>query len=43
MYIAIAGGGKVGRSIAVDLLSDGHDVTIIEKIEGPLRGVAPRS
>lgn len=33
MYIAIAGGGKVGRSIAVDLLADGHDVTIIEKIE----------
>ena len=33
MYVAIAGGGKVGRSIAVDLLADGHDVTIIEKIE----------
>lgn len=33
MYIAIAGGGKVGRSIAVDLLADGHDVTIIEKVE----------
>ena len=33
MYIALAGGGKVGRSIAVDLLADGHDVTIIEKIE----------
>ena len=33
MYIAIAGGGKVGRSIAVDLLAEGHDVTIIEKIE----------
>lgn len=33
MYIALAGGGKVGRAIAVDLLSDGHDVTIIEKVE----------
>jgi trk system potassium uptake protein len=33
MYIALAGGGKVGRSIAVDLLADGHDVTIIEKVE----------
>ena len=33
MYIVLAGGGKVGRSIAVDLLADGHDVTIIEKVE----------
>lgn len=33
MYIALAGGGKVGRSIAVDLLAEGHDVTIIEKVE----------
>lgn len=33
MYVVIAGGGKVGRSIAVDLLADGHDVTIIERIE----------
>ncbi len=33
MYIVIAGGGKVGRSIAVDLLEDGQDVTIIERIE----------
>lgn len=33
MYVVIAGGGKVGRSIAVDLLADGHDVTIIEMIE----------
>ena len=33
MYVVIAGGGKVGRSIAVDLLSEHHDVTIIEKIE----------
>jgi trk system potassium uptake protein len=33
MYVVIAGGGKVGRYIAVDLLTDGHDVTIIEKVE----------
>lgn len=34
MYIVIAGGGKVGRSIAVDLLKEGHRVTIIELQEG---------
>jgi trk system potassium uptake protein len=34
VYVVIAGGGKVGRFIAVDLLADGHDVTIIEKEEG---------
>lgn len=33
MYVVLAGGGKVGRYIAVDLLDDGHDVTIIEKVE----------
>lgn len=33
MYVVIAGGGKVGRFIAVDLLAEGHDVTIIEKVE----------
>ena len=33
MYVVIAGGGKVGRSIAVDLLADHHEVAIIEKIE----------
>ena len=30
MYAIIAGGGKVGRAIAGDLLSEGHRVTIIE-------------
>jgi trk system potassium uptake protein TrkA len=34
MYVVLAGGGKVGRSIAVDLIDDGHDVTIIERQEG---------
>jgi trk system potassium uptake protein len=34
VYVVIAGGGKVGRFIAVELLGDGHDVTIIEREEG---------
>lgn len=33
MYVVLAGGGKVGRFIATDLLDDGHDVTIIELVE----------
>jgi trk system potassium uptake protein len=33
MYVVIAGGGKVGRFIAVELLEEGHDVAIIEKVE----------
>lgn len=33
MYVVLAGGGKVGRYIATDLLHDGHDVTIIERVE----------
>jgi trk system potassium uptake protein len=33
MYVVLAGGGKVGRFIAVELLEHGHDVTIIEKVE----------
>jgi trk system potassium uptake protein len=33
VYVVIAGGGKVGRFIAVDLLAEGHTVTIIEKVE----------
>jgi trk system potassium uptake protein len=33
VYVVIAGGGKVGRFIAVELIRDGHDVTIIEKVE----------
>ncbi|CAN5874929.1 NAD-binding protein [soil metagenome] len=32
MYAVIAGGGKVGRAIAADLLDDGHQVTIIEEL-----------
>jgi trk system potassium uptake protein len=33
VYVILAGGGKVGRFIAVELIRDGHDVTIIEKVE----------
>lgn len=32
MYAVIAGGGKVGRAIAGDLLDDGHAVAIIEMV-----------
>jgi trk system potassium uptake protein TrkA len=34
MYVVIAGGGKVGRFIAIDLLEDGHSVGIIERVPG---------
>ena len=34
MYVVIAGGGKVGRAIARDLLEEGHTVTIIEREAG---------
>jgi trk system potassium uptake protein len=33
VYVILAGGGKVGRFIAVELIRDGHEVTIIEKVE----------
>jgi trk system potassium uptake protein TrkA len=31
MYIIVAGGGKVGSSVARSLLEDGHEVTLIEQ------------
>ena len=34
MYVVLAGGGKVGRFIAVDLLNEGHSVAIIERVAG---------
>lgn len=32
MYVVIAGGGKVGRFIAADLVERGHDVCVIERV-----------
>lgn len=34
MYVVLAGGGKVGRFIAIDLLNDEQDVAIIERVPG---------
>ncbi|MDX1659466.1 MAG: NAD-binding protein [Nitriliruptorales bacterium] len=34
MYVVIAGGGRIGRYIAKDLLAKRHDVTIIERVPG---------
>jgi trk system potassium uptake protein TrkA len=34
VYVVLAGGGKVGRFIAIDLLNDEHDVAIIERVPG---------
>ena len=39
MYAVIAGGGRVGRYIAVDLIADGHDVAIIEEVEDRCEGL----
>ena len=32
MYVVIAGGGRIGRYIARDMTSKGHEVTIIERL-----------
>lgn len=34
MFVVIAGGGKVGRYIAVDLTERGHEVAIVERARG---------
>ena len=34
MYVVIVGGGKIGRYIAKDLESKGHEVTVIERHPG---------
>lgn len=34
MFVVIAGGGKVGRYIATDLIQRGHEVSIIERRRG---------
>jgi trk system potassium uptake protein len=31
MYVVIVGGGRIGRYIAKDMVSKGHDVTVIER------------
>ena len=43
MYAVLAGGGKVGRFIATDLLSDGHQVAIIEPVPGRCDDLLPNS
>lgn len=32
MYVVIAGGGKIGRYIAKDMVEKGHEVTVVERI-----------
>jgi trk system potassium uptake protein len=32
VYVVIAGGGKIGRYIARDLVEKGHEVTVVERI-----------
>lgn len=41
MYAVLAGGGKVGRFIAGDLLGAGHQVAIIEPVEGRCDDLLP--
>lgn len=41
MYAVLAGGGKVGRFIAGDLLGAGHQVAIIEPVEGRCNDLLP--
>jgi trk system potassium uptake protein TrkA len=37
MRVAIAGAGNVGRSIALELIGNGHQVIIIERMPGAMR------
>jgi len=37
MKIVIAGAGSVGRSVALELLAHGHDITLIDKLPEKLR------
>ena len=39
MYAVIAGGGKVGRAIAGDLLAEGHQVAVVEMIPSRLENL----
>lgn len=43
MYTVLAGGGKVGRFIATDLLSIGHQVAIIEPVAGRCDDLLPNT
>jgi trk system potassium uptake protein TrkA len=40
MYVVIMGGGKVGFNLASFLISDGHDVTLIESNESLCNNIA---
>jgi trk system potassium uptake protein TrkA len=40
MYVVIMGGGKVGLNLASFLISDGHDVTLIESNESLCNNIA---
>ncbi len=41
MYVVLAGGGKVGRFIALDLLEAGHAVAVIEPVAGRCDDLLP--
>lgn len=41
MYVVLAGGGKVGRFIAIDLLAAGHQVAVIEPVDGRCDDLLP--
>ena len=43
MYAVLAGGGKVGRFIAMDLLSIGHQLAIIEPVAGRCDDLLPNT
>jgi len=32
MYVVLAGGGRIGRYIALDMATKGHEVTVLEKV-----------
>jgi trk system potassium uptake protein len=41
VYVVLAGGGKVGRFIAIDLLNAGHQVAVIEPVDGRCDDLLP--
>ena len=40
MYVIIVGGGKLGLRVAIDLITDDKDVTLIEKDENRCKFIA---